>query len=127
MFNIKLSVFPQSAEDHKRIRKEKYDATKKYPEFGGIANIPVSELHDLIKYLTHATPDYDDYSKQEVVPLRASGYMNESKAGKKYLGLQLTSDWKKQQEVNEGRSISANKAAAKPAVPETSKENSNWF
>ena len=100
MFNIKLSVFPQSAEDHKRIRKDKYDATKKYPEFGGIANIPVSELPDLIKYLTHATPDYDDYSKQEVVPLRASGYMNESKGGKKYLGLQLTSDWKKQQEVN---------------------------
>ena len=127
MFNIKLSVFPQSAEDHKRIRKEKYDATKKYPEFGGIANIPVSELPDLIKYLTHATPDYDDYSMQEVIPLRASGYMNESKAGKKYLGLQLTSDWKKQQEVNEGKSISANKAADKPYVPETSKENSNWF
>ena len=55
--------------------------------------------------------------------------MNESKAGKKYLGLQLTSDWKKQQEVNEGKSISANKEAypAKPSVPETSKENSNWF
>ena len=53
--------------------------------------------------------------------------MNEAKAGKKYLGLQLTSDWKKQQEVNEGRSISANKDAAKPSVPETSKENSNWF
>ena len=127
MFNIKLSVFPQSAEDHKRIRKDKYDATKKYPEFGGIANIPVSELPDLIKYLTHATPDYDDYSKQEVIPLRASGYMNESKAGKKYLGLQLTSDWMKQQEVNEGISNSANKDAAKTAVPETSKENSNWF
>ena len=86
MFNIKLSVFPQSAEDHKRIRKEKYDATKKYPEFGGIANIPVSELPDLIKYLTHATPDYDDYLKQEVVPLRASGYMNESKAGNSLTG-----------------------------------------
>ena len=127
MFNIKLSVFPQSAEDHKRIRKDKYDATKKYPEFGGIANIPVSELPALLKYLTHATPDYDDYLKEEVIPLRASGYMNESKGGKKYLGLQLTSDWKKQQEVNEGRSISANKDAAKPSVPETSKENSNGF
>ena len=127
MFNIKLAVFPQSAEDHKRIRKDKYDATKKYPEFGGIANVPVSEVPALIKYLTHATPDYDDYLKQEVVPLRASGYMNESKGGKKYLGLQLTSDYNKQQEVNQGKSISANKDADKPAVPETSKENSNWF
>ena len=53
--------------------------------------------------------------------------MNESKAGKKYLGLQLTSDYNKQQEVNQGKSISANKDADKPAVPETSKENSNWF
>ena len=102
MFNIKLAVFPQSAEDHKRIRKDKYDATKKYPEFGGIANVPVSELPDLIKYLTHATPDYDDYLKDEVVPLRVSGYMNTSKNDKKYLGLKISPDYKKQQDVENG-------------------------
>ena len=108
MFNIKLAVFPQSAEDHKRIRKDKYDATKKYPEFGGIANVPVSELPDLIKYLTHATPDYDDYLKDEVVPLRVSGYMNTSKNDKKYLGLKISPDYKKQQDVENGTGISAN-------------------
>ena len=125
-FNFNLAVFPQSKEDHKRIRGDKFDPSKKYPEFSGVVNIPANQLPDLIKYLTHATPDYDDYNKEEVVPLRASGYMNTSKKGGKYLGLTITSDWKKQKEVDEGKSVSANKDAAN-AVPETSKENSNWF
>jgi hypothetical protein len=127
MFNLKLAVFPQSPEDHKRIRGDKFDPSKKYPEFSGIVNVASSDLPALLKYLTQATPDYDDYNKQEVIPLRASGYMNTSKGGKKYLALQITSDYKKQKEVDEGKSISANKDAAKPAVPETSQENSNWF
>ena len=107
-FDIKMAVFPQTSEDHKRMMKDRYDANKKYPEYGGVINVARGDIPALVKYLTHATPDYDDYLKDEVVPLRVSGYMNTSKNDKKYLGLKISPDYKKQQDVENGSSISAN-------------------
>ena len=107
-FDIKMAVFPQTSEDHKRMMKDRYDANKKYPEYGGVINVARGDIPALVKYLTHATPDYDDYLKDEVVPLRVSGYMNTSKNDKKYLGLKISPDYKKQQDVENGTGISAN-------------------
>ena len=107
-FDIKMAVFPQTSEDHKRMMKDRYDANKKYPEYGGVINVARADIPALVKYLTHASPDYDDYLKDEVVPLRVSGYMNTSKNDKKYLGLKISPDYKKQQDVENGSSISAN-------------------
>jgi len=107
-FDIKMAVFPQTSEDHKRMMKDRYDANKKYPEYGGVINVARADIPALVKYLTHATPDYDDYLKDEVVPLRVSGYMNTSKNDKKYLGLKISPDYKKQQDVENGTGISAN-------------------
>jgi|TARA_E500000331_G_C17232125_1_gene703114 hypothetical protein len=107
-FDIKMAVFPQTSEDHKRMMKDRYDANKKYPEYGGVINVARGDIPALVKYLTHATPDYDDYLNEEVVPLRVSGYMNTSKQGKKYLGLKISPDYKKQQDVENGTGISAN-------------------
>ena len=42
-FNFKLAVFPQSKEDHKRIRGDRFDPSKKYPEFSGVLNIPANQ------------------------------------------------------------------------------------
>ena len=111
-FDIKMAVFPQTSEDHKRMMKDRYDATKKYPEYGGVINVARGDIPALVKYLTHATPDYDDYLKDEVVPLRVSGYMNTSKNDKKYLGLKISPDYKKQQDIENGSSISANTKAS---------------
>ena len=83
-FDLKMAVFPQTSEDHKKMMKERYDANKKYPEYGGVINVTRADIPALVKYLTHASPDYDDYLKDEVVPLRVTGYMNTSKGGKKY-------------------------------------------
>jgi len=107
-FTLKMAVFPQTSEDHKRMMKDRYDATKKYPEYGGVINVARGDIPALVKYLTHATPDYDDYLKDEVVPLRVSGYMNTSKNDKKYLGLKISPDYKKQQDIENGSAISAN-------------------
>ena len=107
-FALKLAIFPQTSEDHKKMRGDRYDPNKKYPEYSGVINVSQKELPALIKYLTHATPDYDDYNQDEVIPLRVSGYMNTSKKGTKYLGLKITADYKKQQDIENGSSVSAN-------------------
>ena len=44
-FDIKMAVFPQTSEDHKKMMKDRYDANKKYPEYGGVINVPTGDIH----------------------------------------------------------------------------------
>ena len=48
---LQLAVFPQTAEDNKKLFKEKYDANKKYPSHSGTIKVPVSQLPELVSYL----------------------------------------------------------------------------
>jgi len=103
---LQLAVFPQTAEDNKKLFKEKYDANKKYPSHSGTIKVPVSQLPELVSYLQNAKPDNDGYIG-DFVPLRATGYVNTPKNnpnGKKYLAMKITSDYNKQKEIYEGGS-----------------------
>lgn len=126
-----LAIFPQTSNDHKKFYGKKYDPSKKYPEYSGTIKVPADKesIEALVKYLQNATPDYDDYEKIEFVPIRVSGWMNTSKGNSnlRFLGMKVTTDYKKQQEVNEGNSISANSSSGKSSSDSSSDGNFAGF
>ena len=104
---LQLAVFRQTDQDNKSFYKEKFDASKKYPDYKGTVKVPVGQLEEFISYLKNAKPDNDGYVG-DYIPLRASGYTNTPKNnpnGKKFLALKIETDYKKQKEIYEGGSM----------------------
>ncbi len=100
---LQLAVFRQTEQDNKSFYKERFDSSKKYPDYKGTVKVPVGNIPELISYLQNAKPDNDGYVG-DFIPLRASGYTNTPKNnpnGKKFLSLKIESDYKKQQEIYE--------------------------
>ena len=100
---LQLAVFRQTEQDNKSFYKERFDSSKKYPDYKGTVKVPVANIPELISYLQNAKPDNDGYVG-DFIPLRASGYTNTPKNnpnGKKFLSLKIESDYKKQQEIYE--------------------------
>tara|TARA_R100001510_G_C7653938_1_gene212448 strand:- start:778 stop:1158 length:381 start_codon:yes stop_codon:yes gene_type:complete len=107
-FKIQLTIFPQTEEKRKTLYGENYDPKKNYPEFSGIAKIESTQIKTFIEYLSKATPDFDEYTKTEYVPVQADGWMNKSEKGMKYLVMNLTPNYKKAKQIVDGVAISAN-------------------
>ena len=105
---LQLAVFRQTDQDNRSFYKEKFDASKKYPDYKGTVKVPVGQLEEFISYLKNAKPDNDGYVG-DYIPLRASGYTNTPKNnpnGKKFLALKIETDYKKQKEIYESRTTS---------------------
>ena len=108
---LQLAVFRQTDQDNRSFYKEKFDASKKYPDYKGTVKVPVGQIEEFISYLKNAKPDNDGYVG-DFIPLRASGYTNTPKNnpnGKKFLALKIETDYKKQKEIYESdnRSLDA--------------------
>ena len=104
---LQLAVFRQTEQDNRSFYKEKFDSSKKYPDYKGTVKVPVGQIEEFISYLKNAKPDNDGYVG-DFIPLRASGYTNTPKNnpnGKKFLALKIESDYKKQKEIYEGGSM----------------------
>ena len=104
---LQLAVFRQTEQDNKSFYKERFDSSKKYPDYKGTVKVPVGQLEELISYLKNAKP-YNDGYVGDFIPLRASGYTNTPKNnpnGKKFLALKIETDYKKQKEIYEGGSM----------------------
>ena len=104
---LQLAVFRQTEEDNKSFYKERFDSSKKYPDYKGTVKVPVGQIEEFISYLKNAKPDNDGYVG-DFIPLRASGYTNTPKNnpnGKKFLALKIETDYKKQKEIYEGGSM----------------------
>ena len=109
---LQLAVFRQTEQDNKSFYKERFDSSKKYPDYKGTVKVPVGNIPELISYLQNAKPDNDGYVG-DFIPLRASGYTNTPKNnpnGKKFLSLKIESDYKKQQEIYESGTTSTTTA-----------------
>ena len=118
---LQLAVFRQTEQDNKSFYKERFDSSKKYPDYKGTVKVPVGNIPELISYLQNAKPDSDGYVG-DFIPLRASGYTNTPKNnpnGKKFLSLKIESDYKKQQEIYEsGTTASTNAVDASVSTDE---------
>ena len=100
-FKLPLAVFSQDAEDHKKRYKENYDPNKNYPKYSGVMQITEADIIKLCEYVQKAKPEHSDFHGEGVVTIRATGYLNESKMGKKYIGLNLEPDYKTMKAIEE--------------------------
>ena len=100
-FKLPLAVFSQDAEDHKKRYKENYDPNKNYPKYSGVMQITEDQIIKLCEYVQKAQPEHSDFHGEGVVTIRATGYLNESKQGKKYIGLNLEPDYKTMKAIEE--------------------------
>ena len=100
-FKLPLAVFSQTEEDHKKRYKENYDPSKNYPKYSGVMQITEDQIIKLCTYVQKAQPEHSDFHGEGVVTIRATGYLNESKAGKKYIGLNLEPDFKTMKAIEE--------------------------
>ena len=100
-FKLPLAVFSQDAEDHKKRYKENYDPNKNYPKYSGVMQITEADIIKLCTYVQKAKPEHSDFHGEGVVTIRATGYLNESKQGKKYIGLNLEPDFKTMKAIEE--------------------------
>ena len=103
-FKLPLAVFSQDAEDHKKRYKENYDPNKNYPKYSGVMQITEADIIKLCEYVQKAKPEHSDFHGEGVVTIRATGYLNESKQGKKYIGLNLEPDYKTMKAIEEADS-----------------------
>ena len=100
-FKLPLAVFSQTEEDHKKRYKENYDSSKNYPKYSGVMQITEADIIKLCTYVQKAKPEHSDFHGEGVVTIRATGYLNESKQGKKYIGLNLEPDYKTMKAIEE--------------------------
>ena len=119
-FKLPLAVFSQTEEDHKKRYKENYDSSKNYPKYSGVMQITENQIIKLCEYVQKAKPEHSDFHNEGVVTIRATGYLNESKQGKKYIGLNLEPDFKTMKAIEEADASHEWKSS--PKVPDKKEE-----
>lgn len=89
-FKVNGALFKQTEESLRKRFGDRYDASKSYPEFDGVLNVPADQAYALAQYLMNATPNGD---RQEI-PIRLSGWSKTASSGNRYLSLAAEPDFK---------------------------------
>ena len=121
-FKLPLAVFSQTEDDLKKRYKENYDSSKNYPKYSGVMQITEDQIIKLCEYVQKAKPEHSDFHGEGVVTIRATGYLNESKAGKKYIGLNLEPDYKTMKAIEESDATDS----ASPSTPAPTKQEEDF-
>ena len=119
-FNASGALFQQTAEQLQQRLGERYDASKNYPNYDGILNVPADQAYALAQYLMNAQPIGD----RNEIPIRISGWRKQSNAGKPYLSLSFKPDNRVQQAAP---APSPAPAAAPPVVQQAAQQVANAF
>ena len=93
-FKVNLALFKATEDSLKARYGDKYDPSKKYPQYNGTMQLPEMEIIKMVEYLQKATPERSDYHPEGAVTVRASAYINTSKSGLQYLSINLEPDYK---------------------------------
>ena len=115
-FNASGALFQQTAEQLQQRLGERYDASKNYPNYDGILNVPADQAYALAQYLMNAQP----IGERNEIPIRISGWRRQSNAGKPYLSLSFKPDSRVQQ-------AAPAPAAAPPVVQQAAQQVANAF
>ena len=121
-FKLKLAIFSNTEEDHKRVYGENYDSGKNYPKYSGNLQVPESELIKFVDYLQKCPTDPNDFHGEPVVPIKVSGWLSESSQGKKYQALTIEPVYAKQKEIEESGSTHS----ASPSCPAPTKQEEDF-
>lgn len=115
-FNASGALFQQTAEQLQQRLGERYDASKNYPNYNGILNVPADQAYALAQYLMNAQP----IGERNEIPIRISGWRKQSNAGKPYLSLSFKPDSRVQQ-------AAPAPAATPPVVQQAAQQVANAF
>ena len=119
-FNASGALFQQTAEQLQQRLGERYDASKNYPNYDGILNVPADQAYALAQYLMNAQP----IGERNEIPIRISGWRKQSNAGKPYLSLSFKPDSRVQQAAP---APAPAPAAAPPVVQQAAQQVANAF
>jgi hypothetical protein len=122
-FKLKLAIFSNTEEDHKRVYGDSYDSSKNYPRYSGNLQIPESELIKFIDYLQKCKTDPNEYYGEPVVPVKVSGWLSQSNNGKNYQALNIEPVYAKQKEIEESGSSDS---ASPSSPPPTNKQEEDF-
>ena len=100
-FKVNLALFKSTEESLKARYKEKYDPSKKYPQYSGNMQVTQMDIVKMVNYLQKAKPEATDYNPEGVVTVRAVGYINTSKSGLQYISINLEPDYKTLKAIEE--------------------------
>ena len=92
-FTASGALFQQTTEQLQQRLGERYDASKNYPNYDGILNVPADQAYALAQYLMNGQP----IGERQEIPIRISGWRKQSQAGKFYLSLSFKPDSRVQQ------------------------------
>ena len=92
-FTASGALFQQTAEQLQQRLGDRYDASKNYPNYDGILNVPADQAYALAQYLMNGQP----IGERQEIPIRISGWKRQSQAGKPYLSLSFKPDSRVQQ------------------------------
>lgn len=92
-FTASGALFQQTAEQLQQRLGDRYDASKNYPQYDGIMNIPADQAYALAQYLMNGQP----IGERQEIPVRISGWKKQLNAGKPYLSLSFKPDSRVQQ------------------------------
>lgn len=99
-FKVNGALFKQTEQSLRKRFGDRYDASKSYPEFDGVLNVPADQAYALAQYLMNATPQGD---RQEI-PIKLSGWAKTAASGTKYLSLAAEPDYKTQKAIEDAAS-----------------------
>jgi hypothetical protein len=119
-FNASGALFQQTAEQLQQRLGERYDASKNYPNYDGILNVPADQAYALAQYLMNAQP----IGERNEIPIRISGWRRQSNAGKPYLSLSFKPDSRVQQAAP---APAPAPAATPPVVQQAAQQVANAF
>jgi hypothetical protein len=111
-FTASGALFQQTAEQLQQRLGDRYDASKNYPQYDGIMNIPADQAYALAQYLMNGQP----IGERQEIPVRISGWKKQSNAGKPYLSLSFKPDSRVQQVAPAPAPAPAPVVAAPPPV-----------
>jgi hypothetical protein len=111
-FKVNGALFQQTAEKLKERLKDKFDASKNYPQYDGILNVPADQAYLLAQYLMEGQPVGD---RQEI-PVQISGWKKQSGSGQAYLSLQFAPHYKYEKSADVAPAPAAAPAQPAPAA-----------
>lgn len=93
-FKATGAIFKNTPEKLKQRLRDRYDASKKYPDVDGVFGIKEADRQAFAAYILNAVAN-----EKGEIPLKITGYNNTSGSGLKYLGVSIEPDWKTMQNM----------------------------
>ncbi|NDG48863.1 MAG: hypothetical protein EBY30_07400 [Rhodospirillales bacterium] len=111
-FKANGALFRNTEEKLRARFKDRYDASKSYPMFDGVINVPADQAYAMAEYLMNAQPD-----ERGTILMRISGWRKEPQGGgDPYVSMAIEPDYRTLKAIEEAKATAVPAAAASLAA-----------